>query len=291
LLEQQQIEELNEKIALLGKQRDKLETEAREWAVKRDRRNEQFKKLRDEIFRLRLERDEANEKVGELKLNRDEAKARVQQKIQEAKNLREEIRTWIEKKPSRTLRSLQQEFESIEWTIQTTSMSLQEEKELVEQVKQTETQLNVYKKLEQLRQRSLSLRGEIKTLRAQGQSMHDALTQIAQKSQEFHEKMLLKIEESKKIKADADSLHLNFLQTKRRTKLVQHETTVAMDQMTRLKGEVRHKEEEEKRHTEGAILSKLEGRAREKLKRGERLTWEEFQLLAEKGMDTEDTGQ
>jgi len=55
-----------------------------------------------------------------------------------------------------------------------------------------------------------------------------------------------------------------------------------------LKDEIKKEESEEKKKSESAIREKLENQAREKLKRGEKLTWEEFQLLAEKGMTAQD---
>ena len=241
-----------------------------------------------EISELKRERDEANERVKDLKLNRDEVKARIQQRIQELKNLSGEIKTAADKRPSGTQQALQQQFDEIEWKIQTNPTSLQEERELIEQVRQVETQLNIYKRLEQLRQKGLSTRAEIKALRVQGQSYHDILTKTAQKSQECHEKMISKIEESKRVKAEADSLHQTFMQTRERTRPIQEEIVALSDQIRQVKGEVRQKEEEEKKQAEGAILSELESRARNKLKRREKLTWEEFQQLAEKGIDTED---
>lgn len=288
MAKRQQIKELNEKISLLREEKDKLEAETGEWAQKRDRLNERFRKIRMEISELKRERDEANERVKDLKLNRDEVKARIQQRIQELKNLSGEIKTAADKRPSGTQQALQQQFDEIEWKIQTNPTSLQEERELIEQVRQVETQLNIYKRLEQLRQKGLSTRAEIKALRVQGQSYHDILTKTAQKSQECHEKMISKIEESKRVKAEADSLHQTFMQTRERTRPIQEEIVALSDQIRQVKGEVRQKEEEEKKQAEGAILSELESRARNKLKRREKLTWEEFQQLAEKGIDTED---
>lgn len=282
---------MNEKISSLKGQRDKLEAEASEWAEKRDKRNEQFKKLRDEIYGLKRERDEANEGAKGLKLRRNEAKTRVQQKIQELRTLREELRGATEKKPARSLQSLQEQFDSIEWKIQTTPMSLQEEKEHVEKSRQIEAQLNIYRKLQRLKQKTLATQAEIKTLRAEGQSYHEELTKTAQKSQERHEKMLSKIEESKKVKAEADSLHQTFVQTKEKIMPIQEEITAILDKMRHLKNEVRQREEVEKMQTDRAILSELEKRAREKLKRREKLTWEEFQQVAEKGLDAGDSSQ
>jgi len=55
-----------------------------------------------------------------------------------------------------------------------------------------------------------------------------------------------------------------------------------------LKEEIREEEEKEKKRIEDILREKLEKRAREKLKRGEKLTWEEFQILTEKEMTAQD---
>jgi uncharacterized coiled-coil DUF342 family protein len=98
--------------------------------------------------------------------------------------------------------------------------------------------------------------------------------------------MLAKIEESKRIKAEADEQHQTFLQTREKAKPIQEEIAAALDQVRRLKGEIREEQEKQRKQSEETIRSELEKQAREKLKRGEKLTWEEFQLLAEKGMET-----
>jgi uncharacterized coiled-coil DUF342 family protein len=47
-------------------------------------------------------------------------------------------------------------------------------------------------------------------------------------------------------------------------------------------------EQKHKKESEDSFRQTIEERAKEKLKRGEKLTWEEFQLLAEKGMTSQD---
>ena len=192
------------------------------------------------------------------------------------------------KRPSKSLHTLQKELEDIEWKIQTTSLSLQEEKELVEDVKRLETQLRVHKRLRQLKQDVFELHAAAKALETKNQRCHEKLTEAAQKSQKLHEKMLEKIDKAKELKAEADSLHKSFLQTREKAKTVHGKVTEILNELKLLKETVRRKEESEKKKNEEVLRKKLEKRAREKLKRGEKLTWEEFQILAEKGIGTQD---
>ncbi|HVP92957.1 MAG TPA: hypothetical protein VMS94_04365, partial [Acidobacteriota bacterium] len=107
-------------------------------------------------------------------------------------------------------------------------------------------------------------------------------------SQQIHAKMLEKIEESKKLKIEADSMHKLFLQTRERAKPIKEEFSEISNQIRMLNAEIKTEESEEKKKNENILREKLERQAREKLKRGERLTWEEFQLLAEKGTTAQD---
>ena len=279
----QKIEELSQRLSGLKEQRNKLNAEAREWAEKRNKLNEQFKSLRVEAFELKNERDKLNETVKELKQQRDLARAEFRGKIEEIRKINQEIKAVAKKRPSRSVQDLQKEFDSVEWKIQTSSLSLKEEKELVEQVKQLEAQLNVYRRLDHLNQKIIELKGELEVLETKSRLFHEKLTETAPKSQQIHEKMLEKIDSSKKLKTEADSLHEQFLQTREKAKPFQEEILEISNQIGRLKEEIQREEDKEKKKTEEALLEKLEKQAREKLRRGEKLTWEEFQLLAEKG--------
>jgi uncharacterized coiled-coil DUF342 family protein len=284
----QRIEELTQKLSVIEEQREKLNAEAREWAEKRDKLNGQFKALRGEILEFKSERDRLNEKVKELKQQREKARTELHSKIEEIKKLSIEIKAIMKKKPSKSLKTLLDEIKNIEWKIQTSSLDLKEEKELVERVKQLEIQLNIHKKIDQLNQKILELRSETKALEINAKRYHKELTQNAQKSQQIHAKMLEKIEESEKLKIEADSMHKLFLQTRERAKPIQEEFLEISNQLRMLNAEIQREEDEKKKKNESALREKLENRAREKLKRGEKLTWEEFQLLAEKGTTAQD---
>jgi uncharacterized coiled-coil DUF342 family protein len=284
----QKIEELNQKLSALKEQKSKLNAEARVYVEKRDEFNERFNSLRAEILKLKNERDKLNEKVSELKQQRSKVKTEAREKIEELKKIRQEIEILTNKKPSKNLQTLQKEVEKIEWRIQTTSLDLQKEKELVEQVGKLETQINIYKKLDQLNQKRLEMQAEIKALETKAKLDHEKLTETAQKSQEIHKNMLQKIDEAKKAKIEADNLHQLYIQTKEKIRPLQEGIAEILNQIKQLKEEIRREEERDKKKSEEALHEEIENQAREKLKRGEKLTWEEFQILAEKGMTTQD---
>jgi uncharacterized coiled-coil DUF342 family protein len=285
---QQKIDELDKRLSALEEQRNSLDSEAEARAEKRDRLNDEFRTLRTQIAEMRDKRDKANTQVQQLKQKRNEHKDRAHAKIEELRKLNQEYKTLSTKKPPQSHQTLQKEFDSLEWKIQTSTLSIQEEKQLVEQVKHVETQLNVHKKLEKTKQKLIELRTEIKAVDVERRQCHEKLTQIAQTSQETHEKMLEKIEESKKVKAKADNAHKELMQTIERAKSSQAEISAVLDAIKQVKGEIRTEEKKEKEQTKATLKERIEKQAREKLKRGEKLSWEEFQVLAEKGMEAQD---
>lgn len=284
----QKIEELQPKISALKEQRNRVDTEARAWAEKRNNLNAQVKNLRTETRELKSERDELNERVKELKQLREKTKTAIQEKIEELKKLNQQIRALSKKRPSRSLHALQKKLEEIEWEIQTTPLSLQEEKELVDQVGQLETQVNIHKKIEMLHQKMLELQTGLRAIETKNKSYHEKLTETAQKSQEIHNRMLEKINKVKELRTEADSMHQSFLRTRQKAKPVQQEITKILDQMELLKEKIRKEAEKEKGEREEALRRKIKKKAREKLRRGEKLTWGEFQILAEKEKTTQD---
>ena len=279
---------LNQQLDSLDKQADQAKAETLKLIEKRDRLNEQFKQLRMETRELKAERDTTNEKVHALKSQRDETRTTIHEIIDEIKAAREKIAELKKKTPKRSHRDLKKELEDIEWKIQTTSLDLKEERELIENVKQLETQLSAYKKIEQQLKKIADLEQGLRKLDETGDKLHTELSALAQKSQETHQKMLAKIDEAKRIKTEADSLHQTYLQARENAKQLNEERRKLAEQKRKLQEsqnqlyESQRRQDDAARKTaEQALKEKLESEAREKLQRGEKLSWGEFQLLAE----------
>ena len=291
MTEQQKTNEIatiNQQLDTLKEKASKANAETKKHIEKRDKLNEQFRKIRQQINEQKDERNCLNEKVKTLKQQRDEARTKIRTIIEEIKMHTQKITELTKKTPKRSYQDLQEEFENVEWKIQTTSLDLQEEKTLVDHVKQLETQLNFYKKIERQNMKIIELRKELKALEKEGDAAHRELTGIAQKSQEIHANMLTKISESKNIKAEADSLHDAYLQAKEQAKPVNEEIKKLMERRKKLQEEIRIEDENKKKTAEQDLKEKLGSQARDKLRRGEKLSWNEFQLLAEDDPQTQD---
>jgi len=266
LTEQQKTREIaviTQQLTVLGEQIKNANAKTHAHIEKRDKLNEQLKKLRREIQEFKNERNNLNEKVKTLKQHN--------QRIKELKK----------KTPRESRRELQKEFEDIEWKIQTIPLDMQEEKRLVENVKQLEMHLSIYKKMDLLVKKIAELRKELETLEANADKTHHKLTEIAERSQEIHSKMIAKISESTDIKGEADSLHSAYVQAKEHIRPLYEEFKRLTKHRKKLRDAVREEDEKRKKNAEKALKEEIESQARNKLNRGEKLSWDEFKLLAD----------
>ena len=276
-----EIARITQQLAALREQVNNANAETKPQVEKRDELNEQFMKLRLEISELKNERDNLNEKVQTLKQQRDGARTKFKANIEEVKTHNQRVKELKKKTPKGSRQELQKEFENIEWKIQTTPFDMQEEKRLVENVKHLETQLKFYKKLDQRVRKIAELRKELKTLEANADTAHQEITETAKKSQEIHAKMIAKISESKTIKTKADSLHAAYIHAQEQVKPLYDDIKRLIEQRKKLQAAVREENGKRKKNAEKALRKKLESQARDKLQRGEKLSWDEFKLLAE----------
>jgi uncharacterized coiled-coil DUF342 family protein len=291
---------INLQIDKIKKQIGEANNQIKKYVEKRNQLHLQVRKSRDEINLMKIERDTLNEKVKLLKEQRNLVRIKATPIMEEVKAIDEKIEELKKTVPNVNHRALQEELDAVEWKISTTSVDLQEEKRLVGEVKELEIQLKGYKKIDKKHKKIKELISQRKTIDAQADVFHKELTDLAQKSQELHTKMIEKINCLKKDKAEADSLHQAFVKAKEQNALWYEQIKQLIDQNRGLRVTVREydlakrKEENAKRQIEQAkwkeaqtqravkekeIKEKIGSEAREKLQRGEKVNWDEFQFM------------
>jgi uncharacterized coiled-coil DUF342 family protein len=93
--------------------------------------------------------------------------------------------------------------------------------------------------------------------------------------------MIAKIAESKDVKSEADRLHDAYIKAKEQVRPLHEEIKKLTGQKRKLQIAVREEDEKRKKSVEQALKEKLGSQAKDKLERGEKLSWDEFKLLAE----------
>jgi len=280
---------ITHQIDAIREQLRKINNDIIQHVEKRDKLNQQVQTLRREIAEFKKERDALNDSVRILKQKRDEVREKIRPYIEEIKVHSEKIRELKEKRTSKKRHDLQKQLDSIEWKIATTSLDLQEEKRLIDQVKQLETQLIVYKKIDQHSKKISEIKAELKVYQQQADAFHKELTEHAKRSQELHAKMQLKFAELSKMRDEATNLHVQYLLAKEQIKPLHDQLSQLVEQRKMLQDALREEFERTKKTKEQEIKDKLGSQAREKLQRGEKLDWQEFQLMVGTGSNEPET--
>jgi len=221
-----------------------------------------------------------NAKVKDLKSQRDQTIALIKEEIEETKQLKERLRLLTAKKPKRAANAIRREKEEIEWEIQTTSLTLQEEKPLIEKANQLEIKLNIYQQINDAKEKITELQNEIKIMDEEARLFHTQLSELAQLSQEHHNKMMETINKAKTLQTEADNHHQIFLQNKQKSQKIHAKYAEVEKKIKALKKDLAETEEKRKMLQQEETRKKLKAKALKKLKQGEKLTLEEFRLLA-----------
>lgn len=271
------ITELHQRLSQIREEYDKLNSEAKKWAGKRNSLHKQIRKLRIKAQEFKQKRDTLNKRVQELKTLREEANKRSREKHAQILASRKEIKVLTEKKPSRPMNDLQIEIEKLEWRIQTTLLTLKEEETLIDQIRSLENQLLIYKKLQKLTNNLAEYRTEEEDFESKAKICHTQLIELAEQSQQLHKEMLEILNQATPLQDEADKSQQRFLEAKRKAERLHQQIEIIGEEIHRI-------EEENKARHELDLRKELEERALEKLKRGEKLTLDEFKALAEKGI-------
>jgi len=277
------IEEFSLELVSIKTERDKLNREATSWAKKRNSIHEQIRKLRTEATSIKEKRDALNQKVKELKNLREQAKAKRKEKRNQILKLNEKMRTLLEKKPSQNLRAIQKEIESLEWEIQTTPLAVKQEEELIGDVKRLEIQRTILEKLQELKDTLIELQTEEKALATKAKSHHEKLSELAEQSQKFHEQRLEILNQIQNLKVEADNAHHKYVETSQKADGLHQRYIELLQKINGLQQKQRRVEEAKQAKRQKQLLKEARKKALEKMKRGEKLTWEEFKLLEEQG--------
>jgi uncharacterized coiled-coil DUF342 family protein len=291
---------INQQIQKIREQVNTANNQIQKCVEQRNQLNNLVGQTRQEIAELKKERDDINERVKLLKQQRDEIRAKSAPISDEIERIRGKVSELKKKVPRESKQNLQEELDGIEWRIQTTSLDLQEEKRLIEDVKELELLLSGYKKIDRQNEKMKNFITQRKSIQAQADVFHKELTDLAKKSQEIHLKMVEKLNTLKVSRAQADGLHQTYLKTKEEilemyVKIAEltgqlnglrasmreeaRARKLASEQTFKEKQQVIKQKQEELKQKEQAIKEKLGAEAKSKLQRGEKLSWNEFQLV------------
>lgn len=249
---------LLEDVKRVKEKRDKLNAEIGEAIVK-------IKMLRSEYKNLSLEISNLKE---ELSSNYS--------KLRETRQLIGEIKLKISGS-NFSLRDLRRRISELEWELQTTPTDLQVEKRIASEIAKLEREVKQQEGVSELKRIFMELKATREAIKIKIESIKSKIEEVNAR-REAARKVILQLDERiKSLREEANNYHRKLLL---KVKEVE-ELKIAEKSITE---ELKTLEAEERRRVEDEAKSILIKNARvvlDKLKKGERVTAEEFKILAE----------
>ena len=280
------IENLNQELIPIKEERNALNLEAKKWVEKRNTLNEKVKELRTEANSLKEKRDEINKQVQELKNMRDQISEKGKEKRGLISELQEKIENMNETKPTHTkdLRRVEKEIKELDWKIQTNSLPVKEEHEIINQIRELETQLVVQKRIKKVKDQLYELRSEQRGFGSEAKTIHDKLSELADQSQKYHVQMVGLLEKARELQAQSNEAHQKYVEARQQAQQKHERCVELIKEIKEIQESLKETADKKQAERKDELQKELEERALAKLKSGEKLLWEEFQYLAEKGL-------
>lgn len=288
-----ELKELENKIAQTRAERDEYNNKVRELSAKIrelrksiSERREELKALREEHTKVREEFNKYKEKKDSIKKILSELREERRSIISEMRKIRSKVRN-IHEKNEKELRS---KLEALEWEYQTKSLSPEEEKIYVNKINELLEQITVIEKYKKLQDKLNDIEAELEKIRSEYENILTILNDLYNKKNELRQNIINLKNEINNIRSIIENLAKIRDETKRKAD-EKHQELIKM--LTRRRELLKEIEKEQLLRKAQLIAKSLAERRkelmqkavyiREKIKRGERITFEEFKILAELG--------
>ncbi|MFX1597957.1 MAG: coiled-coil protein [Promethearchaeota archaeon] len=276
---------LKKKASWLKQLRDESNTSTKEYLKERNELNSRHSEL---ISRAKSEqklRNEMNKRVAEHKESKERLRKEILELVKEVKQFREQKQGITP--PHRPPRKLARQIEKIEWKIQTTVLDVKKERELIKTVSELEKDLEEQKKHTNINSRIIETQTKIETLKSNVLLHNKEIAESADVAQEHHTNMINLYDDAKQVKERADLVHKRFLEAKELANDYHQKYLEIRNQMRTAVQKIHEQKSIQRKerflHEEELIKEKTK-KAYEKLKEGEKLTFDEFSMLLEQGL-------
>ena len=266
---------LEEELAALMVRKGEFEAEAKRWAEERDKRNEVVRALRAEAVGFKEKRDAVNLRVRGLKSEVlslrgevDEKRVRLRVVVQRLAEVKQGL--------SGDRRRLERRLGELDWEVMTTPTRdmLGREDQVAKEVRELRVQLAAYDLSEALEAERVELRAVIMAGQLRLRGLRDEMGRLSSESRLNHGKMVEVYGRLAEERRGADEAHRRFLEVRGELKKIEGEELSLRRRVQRLRGDLA-------RGKVARLRLEAVQRIREKLKRGEKLSFEEYRLLSE----------
>ncbi|UCD72511.1 MAG: hypothetical protein JSW01_03380 [Candidatus Bathyarchaeota archaeon] len=153
-------------------------------------------------------------------------------------------------------------------------------------MKGLEMELAVHEEIRKLKKAASNNITEIKRLQSTIDKYHKELSEFAKNSQECHEKMTSSLSKADQLSKEAKDAHQNFVKIKKEADGFHKSYSTLIAQIREIERQIQEIDENVHREQIMKALKsreKVSQKAQQKLETGEKLTFDEFKILIERG--------
>lgn len=281
-IDENKLDTLESQAAELRKNRNTLFEQIKKIKEERDRLNKTARAAREQALKHRKERDRINAKIQEIKKSLgplfDELDEKNQALAEADKAIRDEYRGLPNKK------RVQEDLKRIEWEVMTTPTQemLGKEDELIAMAARLRKTLEEFKDVEQKQDKKKDYIADKRVTEAEITTMREEINQLAEQSQEHHERMILFFEQADKEKKKADDAHTRYVEKIKEVEIIKDELNLVMPEINALRDGLKASDikiEELRKMNTQQRAEAMKREAMKKMENGEKLSFEDLKLI------------
>ena len=248
----------------------------------RDRHNTASRGNRDQAQKHRTERDRINKKIQEIKQKLGPLFDTLHEKNDALDEADRAIRAEYRGKPRKE--SVQKDLDQIEWEVMTTptSQMLGREDEMLQRASELKKTLQSYKSIEAKQGMKQGVLAERRITQDEIRVMRDEINQLAEQSQEHHERMIVFYEQTDKDRAKADEVHGRYVDKIKEVDLIKQDLNFIMPQVYAMQDGLKAsdlKVAELRKMNAKQRAEAMKKEAVDKMGRGDKLSFEDLRLI------------
>lgn len=259
----------------------------------RDEENKIVKNMFEEARIARQKRDEVNEDVKLNKALRDLRKEDADKALSELEKHEENMKgLGVDRSKWGKRKGIAKQIRDLEFKLETSgNINSQQENEIIEKIEKLTQDIGFLEVADEKRDEIRIIQKRLRSLRSEQLSHHKEVKNLAQQSQDYHDTMMEKIKEARKIRASADKNHKQVLEISEKIKIIRKEISQISGETDKIRKALGEETAVERKKRKQVEYKKREGELEtkaqdilERYKAGEKLGFEDFKLIISRGL-------
>ncbi len=276
-----ELEAVGQKISSLLTYRSGLIKEIKNLHSKRRDLGGEIKNLSEKIRVTRESLNRGYSVFKDTRIIRSETLSKIREIRMKIRVIEEDLKKFEHNFPQGDSDTIAEKLKATDWKLQTEKLTRDEEKQLIEMVKDLELKLRLWKKAYATRQELYNLRGKMGKLKEKLDDIAVSKEEAEIDLQAGKERLASDLKARDQLFSEMDGLNEDISELERAITKTDEHLEELRQKRHEILTDVRQKEITLVKNKENELLKKAKGTAKEKLAKGEKLTFEELKLALE----------